>query len=206
MDHTPISLIGGGGHAKVVLDAINASGRTAHGVYDDHPSPAACADGRLRWLGAIPDQLDDDAGVILAVGGLDARERIVGRLDPVRLCDAVVHPSATVSPSARIGDGSLVGAGAVVHADAVIGLHGIVNTGAIVEHDCVLGLNVHVAPRAVLGGGVTVGDHTLIGIGACVLPGVRIGTQCTVGAGAVVIADVADGAVVVGNPSRTLRS
>ncbi|MCA9304363.1 MAG: hypothetical protein KC996_09600 [Phycisphaerales bacterium] len=36
------------------------------------------------------------------------------------------------------------------------------------------------------------------------LPGVRIGTQCTVGAGAVVISDVADGAVVVGNPSRTL--
>lgn len=204
MDTTPISLIGGGGHAKVVLDAIVASGRTAHGVLDDDPSAALCADGRVRWLGGLDSELGDEARVVVAIGAIDARQRVVGRLDPVRACGAIVHPSAVVSGRARIGDGSFVGAGAVVHADAAIALHGIVNTGAIVEHDCALGVNVHVAPGAVLGGGVVIGDHTLIGIGACVLPGVRIGSQCTIGAGAVVIADVEDGAVVVGNPSRAL--
>ncbi|MCA9304066.1 MAG: hypothetical protein KC996_08095, partial [Phycisphaerales bacterium] len=168
MDGIPISLIGGGGHAKVVLDAIAASGRVAHGVYDDHASPAACADGRVRWLGEIPAGYDDESRLVIAVGAIDARERIVGGVDPVRACGAIVHPSAVVSPSARVSVGTLVGAGAVVHADAAVGLHGIINTGAIVEHDCVLGVNVHVAPGAVLGGGVVVGDHSLIGIGACV--------------------------------------
>lgn len=204
MDRTAINLIGGGGHAKVVLDAMLASGREANGVFDDDSSAPVCADGRVRWLGAIPEEFGDDESVVIAMGAIDARERIVARLDPVRACAAIVHPSAVVSLSARIKGGTLVGAGAVVHADAAIGLHGIVNTGAIVEHDCELGVNVHVAPGAVLGGGVVVGDHTLIGIGACVLPGVRIGSQCTLGAGAVVIADVEDGAVVVGNPSRAL--
>lgn len=44
-----------------------------------------------------------------------------------------------------------------------------------------------------------------IGGGATLLPGVRIGAGAIVGAGAVVIKDVPPGAIVVGNPARTIN-
>ena len=45
-----------------------------------------------------------------------------------------------------------------------------------------------------------------IGTGAVILPGVTIGAAAVVGAGAVVTKSVPDGAVVLGNPARVVRS
>ena len=44
-----------------------------------------------------------------------------------------------------------------------------------------------------------------IGSGATVLCGITIGMRATIGAGSVVTKDVADDAVVAGNPARILR-
>jgi acetyltransferase-like isoleucine patch superfamily enzyme len=52
---------------------------------------------------------------------------------------------------------------------------------------------------------VEIGDGSDLGVGAVILPGVRIGRGVQVGAGAVVTHDVADFAVVAGNPARVLR-
>jgi acetyltransferase-like isoleucine patch superfamily enzyme len=54
--------------------------------------------------------------------------------------------------------------------------------------------------------GPTIGRGAKIGAGAVLLPGVVIGQNALVGAGAVVVADVPDGAVVVGNPARVIKS
>jgi acetyltransferase-like isoleucine patch superfamily enzyme len=53
---------------------------------------------------------------------------------------------------------------------------------------------------------VAIEDDAWIGIGAIVLKGVRIGRGARVGAGAVVARDVADGAVVEGNPARVVAA
>lgn len=45
-----------------------------------------------------------------------------------------------------------------------------------------------------------------IGAGAVVLPGLAIGAGAMVGAGSVVTKDVPDGAVVMGNPARVVRT
>ena len=52
---------------------------------------------------------------------------------------------------------------------------------------------------------IRVKNGAAIGAGAVILPGVTIGENAIIGAGAVVSKDVADNAVVVGNPSRVLR-
>jgi acetyltransferase-like isoleucine patch superfamily enzyme len=54
--------------------------------------------------------------------------------------------------------------------------------------------------------GVTVGDGAWLGAGAKILDGVSIGSHAVVGAGAVVRDDVADYAVAVGVPARTVSS
>ncbi len=51
---------------------------------------------------------------------------------------------------------------------------------------------------------VSIGDRVFIGAGSIVLPGVRIGDDVIIGAGSVVTRDIADGALVAGNPATVI--
>ncbi|MFA6045052.1 MAG: acetyltransferase [Phycisphaerales bacterium] len=197
----PVTLIGGGGHALVVAEAIG-QGAVLVGFYDDDPAAKLGGAAQVPCLGSlaeIPAALEP--WFMLGLGDLGLRRRVLGALGRARSF-AITHRTAFVSANAAIGTGVFVGPHAVVHTFAKVRDHAIINTGAIVEHECEIGENAHIAPGAVLGGNVMVGADTLVGIGARVIPGVRIGRGCVVGAGATVIRDVADGAKVVGVPAR----
>lgn len=205
MGRTPgIILVGGGGHAKVVLDAMRRAGLEPMGYVDDMGAEAALG-GRLTCLGALDELLSlGGAAVMLGVGDLRLRKCILEQYVRGRVAPALAHPRAVISHQTELSDGVFVGPGAIVNPDARIAPHAVINTGAIVEHDCEVGQNTHIAPGARLGGSVRVGEQTLIGIGSTVLPGVCIGERCVVGAGAVVVDDVPDGSRVVGVPARAV--
>lgn len=197
-----VTVLGAGGHGKVVVATLQAAGIEVTAVLDDDPA---------RWGGELlgveiggPTARLEHGMAVAAVGDNRARAALVGRFGPGVTWIPAVHPSAVVHPSARIGPGSVIFAGAVVQPDSAVGAHVIVNTGATVDHDCRLGDYVHVAPGAHLGGHVTVGAGTLVGLGAAVLPERALGSWAVVGGGATVAADVADGATVVGVPARPL--
>lgn len=203
-----VAVIGGGGHAKVVLATLAALGVAVEAVLDDDP--------RLVGTRLLGVEVGGPAGrlaamevrrAVVAVGDNRARRRLVERLQaevPDVLWVSATHPAAVVHETVALGPGSVVFAGAVVQPEAAIGAHVIVNTAASVDHDCRLGDFVHVAPGARLAGGVEVGEGAMLGIGCQVMPGVRIGAWATVGAGATVIGDVGDGSTVVGTPARGL--
>jgi phosphonate metabolism protein (transferase hexapeptide repeat family) len=52
---------------------------------------------------------------------------------------------------------------------------------------------------------ISIGHDTWIGHGAVVMPGVKIGTGAIIGSGAVVTKDIADFAIAVGVPAKTIR-
>lgn len=203
-------MIGGGGHARVVIDVLRAAGRTVHGYTDPAGAPGDQLDG-APWLG------DDGALESLTGGPVKQAAVALGenraRLAAGRRAEAVglelitvVHPGAWISPAARLGRGVVVMAGAVVNAGAVIGDLGVINTGATVDHDCELEAAVHVAPGAHLAGCIRVGAGALIGVGAVVGRGrpLRIGAGAVVGSGAVALNDVGPSTTVIGNPARPL--
>ena len=198
-------VVGAGGHARVVMDALLREGRDAaqFAFADDNPTLHG------QWMLGRPvlAGVDKAAGMgtrfHVAVGENRVREALYERLLKAgALPFSVVHPAACVSPYASLGEAAFVAAGAVVAPAATIGFGVIINHGAVIDHDAVVGDFVHVAPGATLAGGVSVGRGGLVGAGANVLPGVVIGAGAIIGAGAVVTAAVPQGAVVMGVPAR----
>lgn len=208
----PVIIIGAGGHATVVADALLASGIEVLGFTD--PTPALR--GELRC--GLPILGDDDilaghdpVAVRLAngIGGTRANDATSLRVRvQIELESqgwhfvAVRHPAAIVSSFARLGEACQVLAGAVVQANAYVGKGAIINTGAVVEHDVVLADWAHIAPRAVVCGDANIGAGSHVGAGAVVRQGVNLGAGVVVGIGAAVVKDQATPAVLAGVPAR----
>jgi sugar O-acyltransferase (sialic acid O-acetyltransferase NeuD family) len=202
-----IVIFGAGGHAKVVIDAIELEGRYEIAFLAD--ADTALAGSTLQGYPVRSEKEGFDAharGVthaFVAIGHNETRRRIaVAATDFGFVLARIVHPAATLARSATLGAGTLVMPGSVINADAHIGINVIINTGAIIEHDCRVGDHAHIAPRATLCGGAWIGAGTLVGTGAVILPGVKVGAGATVGAGALVLSDVPDGARIFGVPAR----
>lgn len=200
METNRIILVGGGQHARVVLDSLMGQGADVLAVFD--PAKGGDLFG-VPQRGEYEPSFEPTALAIIAVGDNTTRKKISGRV--MHRFTNTVHPSVIYSPFASIGTGSMVLHGSIIQAQAKIGDHVIINTGAQVDHDCVIENFVHIAPRVVLCGNVHVKEGALIGAGATVIPGKKIGMWTTVGAGATVIEDVPDYAVVVGTPARIIK-
>lgn len=207
----PIVVLGAGGHAKVIIEALRAGGRSVIGCLDARAKTPPFADAPIlggdQWLSSPAAR-----GVEIAVGvGANPDTAPRRRLQELAvslgaaLC-RVVAPGAWVSPTARLGPGAQVLTGAIVHAGAVIGDGAVVNTGAVVEHDVSVGDHAFVAPRAVLCGAASVGELAFVGAGAIVLPGVRVGARSVVPAGAVVRRDLPDDSILAGGRARARRT
>ena len=209
MQTTIVFLLGGGGHAKVLLDVIASmqavgSEISIGGFYDDNINANLvevpyC--GILRNAGAgafLPESTRNC--YVLAIGNNKNRFSLGESMSLPWV--SIFHSSAVISSASSIGAGTAVMPLAVINAESKIGKHVIINTGAIIEHDCQVSDYAHISPRATLCGGVSVGVGTQVGAGAVVLPGVSIGAWCMIGAGAVVTRNVADQATVKGIPAR----
>ncbi|MFK8164595.1 MAG: acetyltransferase [Lewinella sp.] len=203
-----VVLIGMGGHALVVIDALLAAGRDIAGYCDDEPKPVQS--GRLKYLGRESDPANTTALstrlFLVTIGDNALRQKISRTLSGrgFQEADPVLHPTVCVGRDVSFGRGTQVQGGVFVNAMSVVGRGVILNTGCIVEHECVVGDFAHVAPGAVLAGNVKVGAGAFIGANATVIQGITIGNNAIVGAGAVVLRDVPAGVTVVGNPARVL--
>lgn len=201
-------IIGGGEHARVVIEAARSSiDWNVIGFVD----PLPCDETVVRMKVA---RLGDDSAInrhpeialVLGVGtaGLDGRRRqtVECLATAAGRWATVIHAAAWVSPTATLGAGSVVLAGAVINSGARIGGHCIVNSGACIEHDATLGDFVHAAPGSIVAGGAGVGDDSYLGIGAMIRDHRTIGRGCLVGMGGSVTRNFGDGAVLVGVPAR----
>jgi len=193
-------LIGGGGHAKVVIDAARKSGQfDIYGMIDP-----ALKKG-IRFCG-IKVLGGDDAlpaiykkGITCAficvgsIGDYQKRESIDAYIKAIGFRLAVItHPKSVIAEDSFLGEGTFVAARAVVNPGAKTGRNVIINTSSSVDHDCEIGDFVHIAPGAILSGGVKIGRGAHIGIGAWIVQNVSIGSGCMVGSGEVVRRDLED--------------
>jgi acetyltransferase-like isoleucine patch superfamily enzyme len=136
----------------------------------------------------------------------------------------VDETSAMFASRLRMGERSYFAAYTYVTGDVEMGddctvnpytiVRGPVTMGAAVRvgaHASLLGFNHSIEPdryvfqQPTTSKGITIGDDVWIGSSVTVLDGVHIGSHAVIGAGSVVTKDVAEWAVVAGNPARLLR-
>jgi UDP-2-acetamido-3-amino-2,3-dideoxy-glucuronate N-acetyltransferase len=137
-----------------------------------------------------------------------------------------VWNQAQVREGAHIGGGCVIGKNAYIDADVVIGDNVKIGNNVSVFHGVTVEDGVFIGPhvcftndrlpRAINVDGslkgaddwevspILVRHGAALGANSTILPGVTIGRWAMVGSGAVVTHDVADHALVVGNPARRL--
>ncbi|MFA5338275.1 MAG: acetyltransferase [Candidatus Omnitrophota bacterium] len=195
-----IVLVGGGGHCKVIIDAIKLKNKfSIYGITDFKLAK------KTKILG-VPVLGKDDMlleifkkGIKYAfisvgsVGDCSIRKRIDKELVKIGFkLPAIIHPRAIAAKDAEIGEGTFVAAGVVINPGTRIGRNAIINTSASIDHDCEIGDFAHIAPGVTLSGGVKIGSETHIGVGANIIQYVKIGSGCMVKAGALLTDNLGD--------------
>ncbi|HEY3265338.1 MAG TPA: acetyltransferase [Armatimonadota bacterium] len=201
-----VAIIGSGGHARVVVEAIRRAGQMEiWGILDDDVNRHGEMLDGITVIGGISllcDRSADVEFVVVAIGSNRDRLRLASVVTGwAYQLGTVIHPAASVATGVEIGPGSVLMAGSVVQPGAQIGSFAIINTAATVDHDCIVGSCAHLAPGVHLGGNVSVGRGTLMGIGSLVRPGVSVGEWSVVGMGSVVVSDIPSGVVAFGVPA-----
>jgi len=207
MAEQQIAMLAGGGHARVLLDALERSGTRVSAILD----PAIAAGQQVcgvpvlgddSWLDAV------SAADYMLVNGAGAlprstlRQRLFERGKQIGFpFITVVHPATTIGHQVELMEGVQIMAGAILQCGTRLHANVVINTGVRVDHDCEIGEHVFVGPGAILCGNVRVGPQAFIGAGAVVLPGTEIGVGAVIGAGAIVTKNVRDGVLVIGNPA-----
>lgn len=208
----PVIVLGGGGHARVILDLLVLLGANVLGVTTAEGKRDDKLPSGVRVLGIDDAIYNYPPNTVLLANGLGLTKASSVRRDlHLKLTNrgykfpALVHPSAFVSPRSVVRRGCQIMAGAIVQAGAIIDEGVIINTSATVDHDCEVGPYAFIAPGVTLSGEVIVGECSFVGAGAKVVQGVKIGAFVTIGAGSVVIHNVHDFKCVVGAPARVIK-
>jgi sugar O-acyltransferase (sialic acid O-acetyltransferase NeuD family) len=212
MMHTDIVVLGGGGHAKVLiailkkLHAYNLLGYTDPRQHGDILGiPYLGTDDALKAIRAERRSCAAAIGIgTVRPSSLRAERRqfleALGFALP-----PIIAPTAIVNEDVEVGLATVIFDGVVVNPGCRIGDCVILNTHCTVEHDCTIEHYVHVAPGATLSGDVRVGSGSMIGAGATVIHSVSICANCLIGAGATVTEDISEPGVYVGTPARQTR-
>ena len=205
-----VVVIGGGGHAKVLISVLRKADYTVSGYTD--------VEDRGRILGASYLGTDEvlpelkarniRCKAIIGIGKIDAgaiRLVLQDRFSDLGFeFPQVCSPQSIVNEAVSLGAGTAVLDGVVVNSGTLIGRACILNTNCTVEHDCRIGDNVHIAPGATVSGGVSIGHNSMIGVGANVIHSIRICDGCLIGAGATVVRDITLPGTYVGTPVKRI--
>jgi len=206
-----IVVIGGGGHAKVIISILKKSGGFELVGYVDREDKGSVLG--LDYLGSdtSAESLLKDRDVSKAALGIgqltdtSLRRDIAGRFMKAGFSfPPIISPNAIVNEGVEIAEGTVVMDGVVINTGTVINRFCIINTSASIDHDCSVGEYSHIAPGVTLSGGVEIGSDVLVGTGASIIQYKKISDNVIIGAGSGVWGDIDEPGTYGGVPVRKI--
>ena len=211
-DMEKIVILGNGGHANSIVDAIEKSGRydvvgyviNTDTLHDRTNYPVIGNDDDLEKI--FQSGIRNAAIGVGYLGKSKSREKLYKRVKEVGFeLPIICDPTAILANDVVIGEGSFISKGAIINANATIGKMCIINSGAIVEHNCQIEDFAHVSVGSVLCGEVIIGRASFVGANATIIQTRRIGKNCIIGAGTVIRKDVEDESMVCTGGKNLIR-
>ncbi len=191
------ALIGGGGHAKEIMNQMSEN---LICFVDDE-----FYDGSNPMILPLSSFNPVEYEVMVAIGNSTDRMNMLSRLPDNTKFFSFMHPTALIiSDSVSIGEGSFIGAYSILTCDIQIGKHAILNRGNQVGHDSVIGDFFSAMPSAIVSGNVSIGNAVYMGTNSSVVEKVSICSNVVIGAQGCVISDIMERGVYVGVPAKLL--
>lgn len=208
-----IVLIGCGGHAKSVVDSIEAQGKyeiigfIAEKIDNDFEYRSYRIIGTDADLVALYDRGIKNAAVCIGyMGKGNVRKKLYDTLKRIGYTlPVIIDPTSTLAKDVLIEEGTFIGKNSIINSNVNVGKMVIVNTGAIIEHDCIIDDYTHIAVNAAICGCSQIGQSCLIGAGATVIQEVKIGDNTMLGAGSVATGDIEAMQIAVGVPAKSIK-
>ena len=203
-----IVIIGAGGHAISILDAVHSMDLSVVAFVDEAKKGEKLLG--LNIYSNISDIKDFGSHeYVIGIGDNSLRKKVVkkslGEYPDMNFA-TVIHKTSYVSNTSEVSTGSVILAKSFIGPCSNIGNHCIVNSGSIIDHECSLDDYSSTGPGAVLGGNVKIGSGSIISIGAIVKHGIRVGRNSLVGANSLINKNIDDNLVYYGVPAKEIRS
>jgi sugar O-acyltransferase (sialic acid O-acetyltransferase NeuD family) len=213
MDKQQIVILGAGGHAREVLDVIDAINQEkpqfemlGFVVEPGYQQPGRLINdkavlGHFDWL----EEHKHEVKAVCGVGFSAPRYRVVQKAETIGVEFAnLIHPTALLTRWVTLGRGVIITAGCILTNQITIGDHVHINRMSNIGHDNLLEDFVTVSPGVNLSGNVTLRQGCFIGTGASIIEGQTVGPWARVGAGAAVITDIPENSTAVGVPAEVV--
>jgi len=204
-----VVIMGAGGHATEVLDAVIQDWDEQDIVFFDNvsePDPNRKIFGTFSVVDTL-ETVEFARYFFLGVG----KERARKVLTEIAVSRGLQHLGVR-DPSAKVGAYGVVLAPTVdlmanvtLSSGVSVGKGTLLNRGVNIHHDASIGEGCEIGPDATILGRVSIGDKTFIGSRAVIMPDTTIGQKVVVGAAALVTKDVPDNVTVFGAPANIKR-
>ena len=188
-----IIVIGGGGHARSVIDVLETEGKYKIAGIVDNNIPVGIKVFDYEVIGNDNDLKklrEKYEYAVIGVGQIKTPKIRIKLFETLKgfnfKLPVIVSPRAYVSKYAEIGEGTVVMHDVLVNSNAKIGKNCIINTKALIEHDCIIEDNCHISTGVIINGGVKVGKNTFIGSGTVTREGIVIKPESFIKAGSLV--------------------
>lgn len=150
--------------------------------------------------------IGDDDRFLFAIGDIDAKKRIVGKMkDRGARFISLIHPTAVVARTARLGEGVIVCPFAVVSDSVELGDFATLNYYSSCGHDSKVGRCGILSPYATLNGFAVLEDEVFMGTHSTVAANRRIGYRSKISANSVAMYDIPPRHFVFGVPGKAQK-
>ncbi len=176
-----IIVIGGGGHAKVLISILKKLDKYFIIGYTDIKNKGLILGVEYIGTDDILENLFKKADVrFVAIGigqirNLEFRSSIIDKIKGIGfVLPAIVSTNSIINEDVKIGEGTVIMDGVIINSGTNIGKYSIINTKTSIDHDCEIGDFVHLAPGVTVCGDVIIGNKTFVGAGSTIVNNIEI--------------------------------